>query len=514
MRCAWAERVAWCPSGPGTGRPAGAALLLARERYAAGRSLPGAAVAPALRLLGAGWLEAASLPEAARRLPAPARWVLAGVADPADLWQAEARWWAPARTGRLRAAARPALRSGRRGRGGCGPRRRRLAGRDRAGGGRPRRLRWRCSMRWPEPPTPAPMSRVAVVAPDGGAARGARRRRRLRQRPGRPAAPGTRRRAKPRSGCSGWPRRAAGPARVAAARPDLDLLERAGRGDLLAGEAQLEERAAGAVRRGAVAALAGLDAAGGPCRSSPRGWPRRAARWSRCRLRRAATRRPWSGTPAPPGPSSRWCGPTRPCRTGTSTRRCRPALAYVVMFGMMFGDVGHGLLLLLAGLAAARRPAPAAGAAAASAGSSSPAPAWPAPLFGLAYGEFVRADRPAAGALAGPAGGADHAAARRRSAWARCCWPARTRIGTVNRRAGGRLGAGAVRAGRHRRRRALPRRRPGGRRLVRRHVAGWPPSPAGSRWPGSALAFVGLLRRRRRRRRGSRRRRSSSCSTR
>jgi hypothetical protein len=94
MRCAWAERVAQLSERSRYWASGGAALLLARERHAAGRSLPGPAVAPALRLLGAGWLEAASLPEAARRLPAPARWVLAGVAEPADLWQAEARWWA------------------------------------------------------------------------------------------------------------------------------------------------------------------------------------------------------------------------------------------------------------------------------------------------------------------------------------------------------------------------------------------------------------------------------------
>lgn len=44
---------------------------------------------------------------------------------------------------------------------------------------------------------------------------------------------------------------------LAAAAPDLDALEREGRVELLAGEAQLEERLYSAVRRGEVAALAG-----------------------------------------------------------------------------------------------------------------------------------------------------------------------------------------------------------------------------------------------------------------
>ncbi|MGW2512241.1 hypothetical protein ACWC0A_23125 [Streptomyces scopuliridis] len=44
---------------------------------------------------------------------------------------------------------------------------------------------------------------------------------------------------------------------LCAAPPDLDTLEQAGRADLLAGEAQLEERIGSAVRRGTVAALGG-----------------------------------------------------------------------------------------------------------------------------------------------------------------------------------------------------------------------------------------------------------------
>lgn len=94
MRCAWAERVAVASEAARPWAAGGAALLLARERYAAGRSLPEPAVAPAVRLLGAGWTAAGSMPDAAARLPASARWALAGAATPADLWEAETRWWA------------------------------------------------------------------------------------------------------------------------------------------------------------------------------------------------------------------------------------------------------------------------------------------------------------------------------------------------------------------------------------------------------------------------------------
>ncbi len=53
------------------------------------------------------------------------------------------------------------------------------------------------------------------------------------------------------------PAQGAGSAVLTAAAPDLDALERAGRADVLAGEAQLEKYAAGAVKRREVAAVAG-----------------------------------------------------------------------------------------------------------------------------------------------------------------------------------------------------------------------------------------------------------------
>ncbi|MFJ2302050.1 V-type ATPase 116kDa subunit family protein [Streptomyces sp. NPDC087787] len=139
------------------------------------------------------------------------------------------------------------------------------------------------------------------------------------------------------------------PAVLAAASPDLDLLEQRGSVALLAGEAQLEERAEGAVRRGEVAALAGWC----PAAEVPRVAGRLAA----------------AGGALLPLPSPRGIDPPtllRPGRTASFTPLVTtygtpayadldpswPAgLAYVAMFGIMFGDVGHGALLLLGALA-------------------------------------------------------------------------------------------------------------------------------------------------------------------
>ncbi len=204
-------------------------------------------------------------------------------------------------------------------------------------------------MRWPEPPAPAAMSRVAVVAPVadlrpvlvGVAGAGTVQV----DPPGAEVPPGEAARRLQRLG-----RATGGTSRVAAVRPDLDVLERSGRTDLLAGEAELEERAAGAVRRGAVAALAGwvpradlpdltarLAGAGGavvPLRSPPGVDPPTLVRHAGA----ARSFEPLVGTYA-----------TVPYRDVDPT--VAAGVAYIVMFGMMFGDAGHGLLLLLAGLA-------------------------------------------------------------------------------------------------------------------------------------------------------------------
>lgn len=93
MQLAWASRVA---SGVPQARAwamGGAALVVARERFVLGRSLPDPSLRRAAALLGTDLAGPASLAELARSLPGEASWAVAGVAEPEDLWQAETRWW-------------------------------------------------------------------------------------------------------------------------------------------------------------------------------------------------------------------------------------------------------------------------------------------------------------------------------------------------------------------------------------------------------------------------------------
>ena len=178
------------------------------------------------------------------------------------------------------------------------------------------------------------------------------------------------------------------PARPAVLRtaPDLDELERTGRVDLLAGEAQLEQRCAEAVIRGRVAALVG--------------WVPEQA------LAPLARRLVPLGAALVPLPRPRGAEPPTLLRHSGMGGACSPlvetyatvpyddvdptvfaGLAYVVMFAMMFGDTGHGLLLVVVGLVLRTgRPRWFTGAVR----------AWPfvvgagaaSSLVGLAYGEF------------------------------------------------------------------------------------------------------------------------------
>ena len=175
--------------------------------------------------------------------------------------------------------------------------------------------------------------------------------------------------------------------RLARRPPDLEELSRAGRSDLLAGEAEVQDLAAAAIVRGDLAALAGWA----PVAALPE-LTRQLAQGgsSLCRI------------DAPRG-----IDPPTLLRPGGQVRRSFAPLvdtyatvpyvdvdptlvagaAYVVMFGMMFGDAGDGLLLVLLGLLLrAGRPRWAAGARR----------VWPfvvasglaATVFGLLYGEF------------------------------------------------------------------------------------------------------------------------------
>lgn len=137
---------------------------------------------------------------------------------------------------------------------------------------------------------------------------------------------------------------------LAAGEPDLDAWERAGRVDLVAGEAQLQRWAAQAVKRGRVAALVG--------------WLPSDA------LRPLADRVAPAGAAVVPMPRPAGAEPPTLLSQEGAARELAPlvetyatvpyadlnpsvvaGLAYVVMFGMMFADVGHGALLLLAAVA-------------------------------------------------------------------------------------------------------------------------------------------------------------------
>ena len=176
-------------------------------------------------------------------------------------------------------------------------------------------------------------------------------------------------------------------ARIAPTEPDLDAWERGGAADLLAGEAELAERAADAVAHGSVEGLLGW------CPESD--VPPLAARLADV------------GAAVVALPTPRGVDPPTKLPTGTAARRSFTTLvstygtvpypdvdptflagaAYVLMFGMMFGDAGHGLLLLLAGLVVRQgRPRRFVGLR----------PMWPfvvgagvtSTAFGVLYGEF------------------------------------------------------------------------------------------------------------------------------
>ncbi|MBX7431088.1 ATPase [Mycobacterium sp. Y57] len=159
-------------------------------------------------------------------------------------------------------------------------------------------------------------------------------------------APGEAAQALQRLGVRGAPEDGDAPAKLSETRPDLQAWERDGRTDLLAGEAQLQRYAAGAVRRRDVAGLAGWCAAE--------------------QVPDLTARLTDTGASVVPMPLPRSMDPPTLLSGGSGLRRgfaqlvqtygtvpyhdVDPSLwagvVYVVMFGMMFGDVGHGLLLL------------------------------------------------------------------------------------------------------------------------------------------------------------------------
>lgn len=93
MRLSWAAQVS---AGVPQARDwaAGAAALVVAREVLGGRGEPTPhAVRTATRVLGSRWTSTSTLRAFADSLPPSARWALADVEVPSDLWHAEARWW-------------------------------------------------------------------------------------------------------------------------------------------------------------------------------------------------------------------------------------------------------------------------------------------------------------------------------------------------------------------------------------------------------------------------------------
>ena len=94
IRVRWAQRVAAFgdPAPVWAGRAV--ALLVAAERFGAGRRLEPSIADAAATMIGKGAANAATLEELRSRLPARLACVFEEVRAPRDLWLAEAAWWA------------------------------------------------------------------------------------------------------------------------------------------------------------------------------------------------------------------------------------------------------------------------------------------------------------------------------------------------------------------------------------------------------------------------------------
>ncbi len=206
-------------------------------------------------------------------------------------------------------------------------------------------------MAWPDALTPARMERIAVVSPVSRvrsvlvavAAEGTVEPERLDNNPPGPAGSALQQLQRGTRGRTPNP--------VVGIEP-ADVTSLVGTGDLdrLAGEAELEQVRSSMVEEGAVTALAGWSPAGTVDDLTARLAPLGA---SVVRLRRP------SGVQPPTSLSGR--GATGAFQPLVNTYGTVPyadvnpsvlaGLAYVVMFGMMFGDVGQGVLLLGLGIA-------------------------------------------------------------------------------------------------------------------------------------------------------------------
>jgi V/A-type H+-transporting ATPase subunit I len=134
--------------------------------------------------------------------------------------------------------------------------------------------------------------------------------------------------------------------------PDLATLERAGDGGALAGEVELLKVDASAIREGPVAALVGWTPT-----SEFEALAEALASQGAALVTLAAPRGVQPPTMLRSTASSSAFQPLVNTYGTVPYADVNPSIlagvAYVVMFGMMFGDAGHGLLLLLAGVATA-----------------------------------------------------------------------------------------------------------------------------------------------------------------
>lgn len=92
LNLAWAQRVAEEVDQAATWANGWSALVVARDLFLGERLLV-TGEAPRTGGLGWEWPTAATLRDLAAKIPRSASWVLEGVEEGEDLWQAEARWW-------------------------------------------------------------------------------------------------------------------------------------------------------------------------------------------------------------------------------------------------------------------------------------------------------------------------------------------------------------------------------------------------------------------------------------
>jgi hypothetical protein len=93
LRLAWARRVH--ASVPEARRwvEGAVAIVVARERFVAGRAIAPDTRSRVVLDLGVAWRDAQTLREFVEAIPERAAWPFAGVSDPRELWRAEVAWW-------------------------------------------------------------------------------------------------------------------------------------------------------------------------------------------------------------------------------------------------------------------------------------------------------------------------------------------------------------------------------------------------------------------------------------